>query len=289
LHFSLTLSCGASLLLFHTTVTFFGTTTRTGRERIIKQLTMTAATKEDEFDAPPAVATCSPDSTDVEDNMEDQEYARNANDDDDASCHDDAVSCDIPEEFICPLTLEIFTDPLMDKRGMNWERSAILEWLNRGHTTCPLTREPMGFRSLIPNVNLRTRVEHWKRQHGYEVPSQVKKSWDSQVVAYIEAPPGSRLELHYTQTFMQARADAIMRRIERREQARENAEIAAAAAANETENNRRTRGRRRRLTLTTSASTSTGYSPATQQRRLAGLLGEALSIVRRPPLATSED
>lgn len=246
---------------------------------------------EKEIEAP-AAATCTPDSSDVEDCCGEPETSKETaeeEDDSERNDDDDASTC-IPEEFICPLTLEIFTDPLMDKRGMNWERSAILEWLNRGNTTCPLTREPMGFRSLIPNVNIRTRVEHWKRDHGYETEPRRKKSWDRNVVAYIEAPPGSALELQYTQTYMQARAAAIIRRIERRERAQaEQARLAAEATEISNENGRRTRGRRRRLPLITSSSSPTGYSPATQQRRLAGLLGDALSIVRRPPLATSED
>ena len=251
----------------------------------------TTTTEENDVAAP---VTCTPESSDVEDDgVEERAVACAADDTERTEDDDDAsASSTIPEEFICPLTLEIFTDPLMDRRGTNWERSAILEWLNRGNTTCPLTREPMGFRSLIPNVNLRTRVEHWKRDNGYDIgrsPSNSpKRRWETDnVVAYIEAPPGSTLELQYTQTYMQARAAAIVRRMERREAAARQQQQAQESTINE-ETSRRSRGRRRRLSLTR-PSTPTGYSPATQQRRLAGLLGEALSIVRRPPLASAED
>ena len=243
----------------------------------------TTTPREDETVA--AVATCTPEASDVEQDTTTatcQEHAEDTERTED----DDASTSDIPEEFICPLTLEIFTDPLMDKRGMNWERSAILEWLNRGNTTCPLTREPMSFRSLIPNVNLRTRVEHWKRDNGYEIGSNAKKPWEREyVVAYIEAPPGSTLERQYTQTYAQARAAAIARRMERREAAARQQQQPAQESSTNEESRRSSRGRRRRLSLTR----PTGYSPATQQRRLAGLLGEALSIVRRPPLASAED
>mmetsp|Transcript_5897 Transcript_5897/g.10199 ORF Transcript_5897/g.10199 Transcript_5897/m.10199 type:complete len:206 (+) Transcript_5897:298-915(+) len=163
----------------------------------------------------------------------------------------------IPEEFICPLTLEVFTDPLMDRRGINFERSAIVEWLNRGHTTCPLTREPLGYRSLIPNVNLRVRVEHWKREHGYETHSNgLEEKKTTEFVAMIEAPPNSPLETRW------------MRDLEQQAQSFPRS------------SRRRRRHHQRQLSLL-------GLSPATRQRRLTGMLGDALSMIRRPPLTES--
>jgi hypothetical protein len=77
----------------------------------------------------------------------------------------------IPEYFICPLTLEVMEDPLMDRRGNNFEHKAIVEWLNRGKKTCPLTREPLAYSKLISNVPLRMRIERWKKDHGINVTS----------------------------------------------------------------------------------------------------------------------
>jgi len=77
--------------------------------------------------------------------------------------------CEIPERFICPLTLEVYTDPLMSRKGLSFEREAITEWLDRGNATCPLTREPLGYRGLVPNAKLRLEVEDWKQKHGYEL------------------------------------------------------------------------------------------------------------------------
>ena len=75
-----------------------------------------------------------------------------------------------PSNFICPLTLEIMSDPLMTcKNHLNFERSAIVEWLNRGNTTCPLTREPLSYGKLVPNAALRLQIEQWKRDHGIPV------------------------------------------------------------------------------------------------------------------------
>jgi hypothetical protein len=194
------------------------------------------------------------------------------NNGDDHNNHDDSDV--IPEEFVCPLTLEIFTDPLMDRRGMNFERDAIVEWLNRGNLTCPLTREPLGYRSLIPNFNLRARVEHWKREHGYQVVSLRRQN--HKFVGLIEAPVDSRVELVWTQGYMAERAREIIRRVELQQQQQEQQAVVTDHTST---------GRRRRRGM----GGRTGNSPTTQQRQLTGLLGEALNIVRRPPLVTAEE
>ena len=101
--------------------------------------------------------------TDTDTNDEDT-YTSNGTEDEGVNSDED-----IPEEFICPLTLEIYSDPLMSRRGLNFERKTIIEWLDRGHETCPLTRDPLGYRGLVPNARLRLEVEEWKRKHGYEI------------------------------------------------------------------------------------------------------------------------
>ena len=68
----------------------------------------------------------------------------------------------IPEHFVCPLTLEMMTDPLVSKHGHNFERKAVLKWLEKGNTTCPITRQPLTMSMLIPNVSLRLRIKAWK-------------------------------------------------------------------------------------------------------------------------------
>ena len=89
-----------------------------------------------------------------------------------------------PSDFICPLTLEIMSDPLMTcKNHMNFERSAIVEWLNRGNTTCPLTREPLSYSKLVPNAALRLQIEQWKRDKGIPVSKLRSKrdKWNEEI------------------------------------------------------------------------------------------------------------
>jgi len=87
-----------------------------------------------------------------------------------SSSSEDEEQQAIPDEFICPLTLEIMRSPMMNKYGFNFERNAILEWLQRGHFQCPLTRKPMTLRDLVSNRPLKAKIDWWRRLHGEDVP-----------------------------------------------------------------------------------------------------------------------
>lgn len=77
----------------------------------------------------------------------------------------------IPEEFLCPLTLEIMVDPIMNREGHSYERSAIVTWLNT-NTTCPLTRKPMRISDFISNRLLQSKIQSWRISQGDD-PTEV--------------------------------------------------------------------------------------------------------------------
>ena len=72
----------------------------------------------------------------------------------------------IPHEFICPLTLEIMNNPLMDRSGRSFERAAIVEWITTKNSTCPLTRQPLFVKDLLPNNKLRNEIMQWREEQG---------------------------------------------------------------------------------------------------------------------------
>jgi U-box domain len=72
----------------------------------------------------------------------------------------------IPHEFICPLTLETMVNPLMDRSGRSFERKAILEWITTKNSICPITRQPLFVKDLVPNNKLRTEIMCWREQNG---------------------------------------------------------------------------------------------------------------------------
>ncbi|CAI9763800.1 unnamed protein product [Fraxinus pennsylvanica] len=71
-----------------------------------------------------------------------------------------------PKDFVCPITGQIFNDPVTLETGQTYERKAIQEWMNRGNTTCPITRQPLSATSL-PKTNyvLKRLITSWKDQH----------------------------------------------------------------------------------------------------------------------------
>ena len=71
-------------------------------------------------------------------------------------------------DLVCPLTLDIFTDPVLAEDKHTYERASIEMWFaekaKNPPLTSPLTRQPMG-RKLIPRDGLRLRAEAWRNSH----------------------------------------------------------------------------------------------------------------------------
>ena len=70
-----------------------------------------------------------------------------------------------PEEFLCPITEEIMKDPVIDNEGISYEREAIVEWLRRGNTTSPSTKQLLKLSDLRPNIALRKLIEDWQSKN----------------------------------------------------------------------------------------------------------------------------
>eukprot|EP00668_Euglena_longa_P008620 GGOE01010383.1.p1 GENE.GGOE01010383.1~~GGOE01010383.1.p1 ORF type:complete len:604 (-),score=150.63 GGOE01010383.1:485-2254(-) len=66
----------------------------------------------------------------------------------------------MPERYLCPITTEIMVDPVMDYHGHNFERAAIVEWLERS-ANCPLSREDLQVGALYPNLALKEEIAEW--------------------------------------------------------------------------------------------------------------------------------
>ena len=72
-----------------------------------------------------------------------------------------------PEGFICPLTLEVMDVPVMTVWGHNFEKSALIQWLEKkgeNYRTCPLTRLPLTMKDLVTNRPLQAKIQYWKHQ-----------------------------------------------------------------------------------------------------------------------------
>ena len=65
---------------------------------------------------------------------------------------------EIPEDLRCPLTLDLFCDPVSAADGHTYERVAIEEWLATGSRTSPTTNEPLQSTTLIPQHTVKKLV-----------------------------------------------------------------------------------------------------------------------------------
>jgi len=69
-----------------------------------------------------------------------------------------------PEEYICPISKEIMTDPVILCDGFTFEKHVIAKWLADNNTS-PLTNLPLTSKALIPNIALRKAIETWKNEN----------------------------------------------------------------------------------------------------------------------------
>jgi hypothetical protein len=74
----------------------------------------------------------------------------------------------IPQEFICPITLTIMDDPVICSDGYTYERSAILQLRN---SISPITRQYIDKNNLITNRALKDAIERFKLTGGIGIPN----------------------------------------------------------------------------------------------------------------------
>ena len=74
-----------------------------------------------------------------------------------------------PASYFCPITLELFVDPVVAADGHTYEREAIERWFARaaGAAACsPMAGEPFASAALTPNHQLRQAIEEWRGAGG---------------------------------------------------------------------------------------------------------------------------
>eukprot|EP00980_Cylindrotheca_fusiformis_P015178 scaffold4199_cov101-Cylindrotheca_fusiformis.AAC.6 len=95
----------------------------------------------------------------VEDNDEDEddivEEVVDEEDDDEEEEENEEIGPS--EEFTCPLTRDVFVEPVIDAEGNTYERDAILEWLQHNDTS-PITRNQLAEHHLVPNRVLKNLI-----------------------------------------------------------------------------------------------------------------------------------
>ncbi|GLT78918.1 hypothetical protein SLA2020_504360 [Shorea laevis] len=67
----------------------------------------------------------------------------------------------IPDEFCCPLSLDLIRDPVIVASGHTYDRNSIAQWINSGHYTCPKSGQKSIHMALVPNYALKSLVHQW--------------------------------------------------------------------------------------------------------------------------------
>lgn len=66
-----------------------------------------------------------------------------------------------PDDFRCPITLEIMCDPVTLSTGHTYDRSSILKWFRSGNHTCPKTGEKLLCVDLVQNLALKRLITQY--------------------------------------------------------------------------------------------------------------------------------
>ncbi|KAG9142099.1 hypothetical protein Leryth_016313 [Lithospermum erythrorhizon] len=103
----------------------------------------------------------------AEDDDEPEENAMN-------NAIDKCPSLAIPHEFLCPITLEIMTDPVIIATGQTYERQSIQEWFDTNHRTCPKTGQVLSHLNMAPNVALKNLILQWCEINNFQLPMKEK-------------------------------------------------------------------------------------------------------------------
>mmetsp|Transcript_7050 Transcript_7050/g.20638 ORF Transcript_7050/g.20638 Transcript_7050/m.20638 type:complete len:1030 (+) Transcript_7050:251-3340(+) len=67
----------------------------------------------------------------------------------------------VPDEYRCPLSGSIMSDPVRLETGSVFQRAAIASWFLEGHDTCPETGRKLRRSTLEPDAALKTSVNRW--------------------------------------------------------------------------------------------------------------------------------
>ncbi|XP_077227130.1 U-box domain-containing protein 6-like isoform X2 [Tasmannia lanceolata] len=70
-----------------------------------------------------------------------------------------------PEEFRCPISLQLMYDPVIISSGQTYERVCIEKWFNDGHSTCPKTQQQLSHLCLTPNYCVKGLISSWCEQN----------------------------------------------------------------------------------------------------------------------------
>ncbi|CAF2283674.1 U-box domain-containing protein 12-like [Brassica napus] len=78
----------------------------------------------------------------------------------------------VPEDFRCPISHKLMSDPVIVSSGQTYDRECIKKWLDDGNSTCPKTQVKLTIDIVTPNYALRSLIAQWCESNGIEPPKR---------------------------------------------------------------------------------------------------------------------
>jgi TPR repeat protein len=73
-----------------------------------------------------------------------------------------------PSTFLCPISHEIMSEPVVAVDGHSYEKSAIEQWFATGKRSSPMTNKAMASTALTPNRLLKSQISEWQGRSNAE-------------------------------------------------------------------------------------------------------------------------
>ncbi|KAI4336125.1 hypothetical protein L6164_014693 [Bauhinia variegata] len=103
---------------------------------------------------------------------------RDDTDQSESSCSTEIRTYINPEDFRCPISLELMTDPVTVSTGQTYDRASIQKWLEAGNTICPKTGEKLTKTDLVPNTALKNLIQQFCADNGISHSRSENRSRD---------------------------------------------------------------------------------------------------------------
>jgi len=81
-----------------------------------------------------------------------------------------SLICLNPDDFRCPISLELMSDPVTIETGHTYDRSSILKWFRSGNLTCPNTARKLMTTEMVPNLLLRKLIQRYCYANDISIP-----------------------------------------------------------------------------------------------------------------------
>jgi hypothetical protein len=73
-----------------------------------------------------------------------------------------ATAPSVPEAFLCPISHEVMSDPVVAADGHSYDKSEIEKWFATGNRSSPMTNSAMPSTTLRPNLLVRSQIREWQ-------------------------------------------------------------------------------------------------------------------------------